>query len=160
MLPCVGLYKFSCGFLSRITCVPAAHKNLKKLNKNLLKPRQAQHILPTFPPMKVISEDVYCAFNYTRIFANSPTNVNSPWYKNIGPFNYESDPVESTKKLHCKAINNTMRSFGLVPQELKNSLSWDNIFHKQSKEEKIQKIIDWLEWAEWLKCFLQSSCMI
>ncbi len=130
-------------FLSRIYFVDEPRKSKNELNY-----RSAQHIIPSFKPLQVLTiEDILKGFNSDQIQpCSSPTlchlNANGFLYGNKGPFEpkftclNDDKPLPESKKLLLA------ENFGFTAKGLEKNLSLENIYNHQQADIKIKEIYD------------------
>ena len=134
-------------FLSRIYSVDEL-ANMKTKNVDGLHYKAAQHVTPSFPPMAVLTkDDILGAFdNNTVEPCNNPENchlnVNSQFFRGLGPFDYKPTCLQAIKKVQ---INKTMETFTFTPTSLEQKMSLQSISHHQRLSPETKKIIDLLE---------------
>ena len=120
-------------YISRIYFVEEPLKN-----KDSLKPRMAQHVRPTFPPLSVITKEMLLkSFKEDTVTeCNAPElchlNVNSQLFGKPGPFCYEATPV-------CNKILNA-KNYGFVSEELDAELTNEKIKYAQNLDPKCVKV--------------------
>jgi hypothetical protein len=124
-------------FLSRLVYVT------DKKNKSDLMPTDAQHIEPTFHPLKIVSlDDVKKAFNPDTVQPckekepeKCPLNVNSQLYRGLGPYEFTGTPIDQAI---VKKVTRKMTDFGFSQNALNKYLTDENIYKEQIKDNPLQ----------------------
>ena len=107
-----------------------------KKEKGDLNYKSAQHIDPTFPPLKVVTkEQLLKAYSADKVEpCKKPDtcylNVNNKLFLNVGPFEYSENCKyleESSNIPTVKKINHKMDSLTFSPQKLQQMLTDENV---------------------------------
>ena len=129
-------------------------------------PRSAQHVIPSFPPLAVITKD-----NIIKAFRNDMVtpckrpdmchlNVNSFLFGRPGPFCHDKQGDDAQNATKAK-VNKILKpeNYGISSKELKEQLSEANIAEHQLDAPELKKTFDFLKTNHSDRFFVEQNIL-